>query len=82
MRARHTVTLTGLPSRARVSPNGRFGAMTTFVTGDSYTSPGAFSTRTTLIDMRHAARTIADLEQFTVTKDGRRIHARTSTSGA
>ena len=74
MRVRHTLTLTGLPSRARVSPNGRVGAMTTFVSGDSYTSPGAFSTRTTLLDLT-TGRTIADLEKFTVTKDGERIHS-------
>ena len=73
-RTRHTLTLTGLPSRARVSPNGRIGAMTTFVSGDSYTSPGAFSTRTNLIDLA-SGRTIADLEKFSVTKDGGRIHS-------
>ncbi|HEX7298609.1 MAG TPA: hypothetical protein VF257_06360 [Solirubrobacteraceae bacterium] len=69
----HTMTLTGLPSRARVSPNGRLGAMTTFVTGDSYTTPGQFSTRTTILDLVKG-RPIADLEKFAVTKDGTRIH--------
>jgi hypothetical protein len=70
---RHTLTLSGLPSRARVSPNGRLGAMTTFVTGDSYASPGQFSTRTTLVDLA-TGRIVADLEKFAVTKDGRAIH--------
>jgi hypothetical protein len=74
MRVRHTLTLTGLPSRARVSPNGRIGSMTTFVSGDSYTTPGQFSTRTTLLDLG-SGRRIADLESFTVTKGGERIHA-------
>ena len=74
LRVRHTLTLTGLPSRARVSPNGRIGAMTTFVSGDSYTTPGQFSTRTTLLDLT-SGRRIADLESFTVTKGGERIHA-------
>ena len=32
----HTIALTGLPSRARVSADGRYGAMTVFVSGDSY----------------------------------------------
>ncbi len=73
MRVRHTLTLTGLPSRARVSPNGRIGTMTTFVTGDSYASPGQFSTRTTLVDLVDG-RPITDLEKFTVTKDGKVIH--------
>jgi hypothetical protein len=74
MRTRHTLTLTGLPSRARVAPDGRIGAMTTFVTGDNYTTPGQFSTRTTILDLR-TGRPIADLERFAVTKDGRSIHA-------
>ena len=60
---RHTLTLTGLPSRARVSPNGRFGAMTTFVTRRLLHLAGAFSTRTKLIDIA-SGRTIADLEKF------------------
>ena len=74
LRVQHTLTLTGLPSRARVAPNGRIGSMTTFVTGDSYTEAGQFSTRTTLVDLVHG-KPIADLESFTVTKDGKRIHS-------
>jgi hypothetical protein len=72
-RVLHTLTLTGVPSRARVAPNGRLGAMTTFVTGDSYTTPGQFSTRTTIVDLVHG-RPLVDLEKFAVTKDGQRIH--------
>src|SRR6478752_6497871 len=46
------ISLTGLPSRTRVSADGRYGAMTVFVTGDSYLeSATAFSTRTTIVDM-------------------------------
>jgi hypothetical protein len=71
---RHTLTLTGVPSRARVSPNGRLGAMTTFVTGDSYTTPGQFSTRTTILDMAKG-RPSVDLEKFAVTRDGKRIQS-------
>jgi hypothetical protein len=71
---RHTLTLLGVPSRARVAPNGRIGAMTTFVTGDSYTTPGQFSTRTTILDMAKG-RAIADMEKFAVTKDGKRIRS-------
>jgi hypothetical protein len=71
---RHSLTLTGLPSRARVAPNGRLGAMTTFVAGDSYTTPGQFSTRTTILDMV-AGKPITDLEKFEVTKDGKAIHS-------
>lgn len=66
--------LTGLPSRARVSPDGRYGAMTVFVAGHAYLSGGGFSTTTTLVDMR-AAKEVAQLEQFQVSKDGKPIDA-------
>jgi len=67
----HTITLTGLPSRTRVSPDGRYGAMTVFVTGDSYlSSPTAFSTRTTILDMA-TGKQVGQLEQFKVEKDGK-----------
>jgi hypothetical protein len=65
---RHTLPLAGLPSRTRVSPDGRLGATTVFVSGDSYNSTG-FSTRTTLLDMA-TGRVIADLEEFAVTRNG------------
>jgi WD40 repeat protein len=66
----HTITLTGLPSRTRVSPDGSYGAMTVFVTGDSYlSSPTAFSTRTTILDMA-SGKQVGQLEQFKVEKDG------------
>ena len=39
--------LAGVPSRARVSADGKYGTSTVFVTGDSY-APGSFSTRTTI----------------------------------
>ncbi|HEY6780438.1 MAG TPA: hypothetical protein VI111_05745 [Thermoleophilaceae bacterium] len=66
--------LPGVPSRARVSPSGRYGSITTFVTGDSYATPGAFSTRTLIYDMR-AGKQIANLEQFSVKRDGETIDA-------
>jgi hypothetical protein len=65
-------TLDGLPSRARVSPNGRYGSVTTFVAGDSYTNPGEFSTRTRIVDMRTGKR-LADLEQFKAFRDSKRF---------
>lgn len=70
METEHTISLTGLPSRARVSEDGRYGAMTVFVSGDSYLgSSTAFSTRTYVVDM-DSGETIGQLEQFKVTKDG------------
>ena len=51
----------GVPSRARVSRDGRLAAVTTFVTGHSYATPGQFSTAATLIDVRRG-KVIGDLE--------------------
>jgi hypothetical protein len=62
--------LPGIPSRARISPDGRLGAVTAFVTGHSYADPGRFSTRTTILDMTRG-RKLADLEDFAVTRDGK-----------
>ncbi len=71
----HSIRLTGLPSRARVSADGRYGAMTVFVSGDAYLeSSVAFSTRTYLLDMK-SGETIEQLEQFEVEKDGEPIDA-------
>jgi methyl coenzyme M reductase subunit C len=67
--------LTGFPSRARVSADGRYGATTVFVSGDSYLqAPSAFSTRTVIVDLRSGER-VGQLEQFDVTKDGRPFDA-------
>jgi high-affinity iron transporter len=66
----HQVALTGLPSRARVSPDGRYGSVTTFVTGDSYAAAGTYSTRTDIIDMQ-TGTVLFDLSQLAVTRDGK-----------
>jgi len=68
-----TLDLPGLPSRTRVSADGRHGAMTTFVYGDSYAA-STFSTRTQLLDLS-TGEALGDLEQFTATKDGKVIDA-------
>lgn len=71
----HELALTGLPSRARVSSDGRYGAMTVFVTGDSYlSSPTAFSTRTTILEMA-SGKQVGQLEQYSVTKEGKPFDA-------
>lgn len=70
----HALGVEGIPSRARVSRDGRVGAVTMFVTGHAYAEAGTFSTQTTLIDLRTGAR-IADLEQFTTSRAGRVIDA-------
>ena len=64
----HRIPLTGVPSRTRVSPNGRRAAITVFETGHSYAETG-FSTRTTIVDTM-AGTTLADLESFDVSRDG------------
>lgn len=64
----HRIPLTGVPSRTRVSPNGRRAAITVFETGHSYVDSG-FSTRTTIVDTT-AGTTLADLESFEVSRDG------------
>ena len=69
----HRLALTGIPSRARVTVDGRRAGVTVFEQGHSY-GEGRFSTRTSIIDLV-AGRSLGDLEQFTVTKDGRRFHA-------
>jgi hypothetical protein len=69
---RRTLTLSGLITRTRVSPDGRYGAVTSFVNGHSYAELGEFSTKTTLLDLRNGRR-LADLEEFEVRRDGRRV---------
>jgi len=68
----HRVALTGPPSRVRISADGRRAAATVFESGHSYAQEG-FSTRTSVIDLADG-RIICDLEEFTVWKDGQRIH--------
>ena len=54
----HTVQLAG-DSRAAFGcrPDGRYGATTTFVNGDSYADAG-FSTRTNIVDLRRGRRAV------------------------
>lgn len=56
----------GLPSRARVSPDGRRSAITVFVTGHGYSGTG-FSTQTTIHDFKDGSS--FDLEKLTVTTE-------------
>ena len=70
--ARHTLPLSGVPSRTRVSPDGRLVAMTVFESGHSYSS-GQFSTRTSIVDFDTGEVVVPDLERFTVLRDGKPI---------
>jgi hypothetical protein len=66
------ISVPGSPSRARVSPDGRYAASTTFVGGDGYATPGAFSTRTRVYDVA-AGTSLGDLEDYKVLLDGKTI---------
>lgn len=68
------VPLTGIPSRARVSPDGRYGATTVFLLGHSY-AQSSFSTRTSIIDMA-TGQDLGSLDGFVTTGvDGEVIDA-------
>ncbi|ACU73124.1 conserved hypothetical protein [Catenulispora acidiphila DSM 44928] len=67
------VQAAGIPNRARLSADGRMAAWTTFVAGDAYVGP-AFSTRTSILDLKTGALT-ASLESFAVTLQGKPYHA-------
>jgi len=71
--ARNDLPLVGLPSRARLSPDGTWAATTTFVYGDSYNSPGRFSTRTLITRVDGSAS--VDLEQFQLIVGDRTVNA-------
>lgn len=69
-----TLPLPGIPSRARVSPDGRYAAFTVFVSGHSYDSAG-FSTHTSIVDSITGTPVVANLEQMEVWSNGSRIQA-------
>ncbi len=60
-----TLPLSGIPSRTRVSPDGRYAAITVFVAGHSYGGTD-FSTETQIIDSVSGAPVVANLEQMEV----------------
>lgn len=74
LRERDDFPVDGVPSRARVSPDGRYGAVTMFVAGHSYAAQGSFSTATTIFDLERGEE-VGNLEQFTVTRASRQITA-------
>lgn len=61
--------LNGVPSRSRVSVDGKLAAFTVFVTGHGYTALD-FSTQTLILNTANG-EPIADLETFTVLRDGK-----------
>ena len=63
-----TVALGGIPSRARLSADGRLAAMTVFVSGHSYAGTD-FSTRTSVMDATDGRMLIEDFEELTVLRE-------------
>jgi hypothetical protein len=75
MRTLHTLLLPGIPSRARVSPDGRWGGVTAFLLGHAYAAAGQFSTVATIINLR-SGRVVGDLEKdFKVYRNGKPVDA-------
>jgi hypothetical protein len=68
----HEQRVDGFPSRARVSPDGKYAAYTVFVTGHSY-SDDNFSTATHILEVATGAD-LGNLESFEVWQAGKRIH--------
>ena len=70
-----SMKLDGTPSRTRVSPDGRLGAITVFLTGEAHGySSRSFSTRTVLLDLTTGA-VLGDLEAFETVRDGQPFKA-------
>ena len=69
----YSVRTDGIPTRARVSPDGRYAAFTVFVTGHSYADT-QLSTATLLLDTTSGAA-VANLEEFKVFQDGKMIES-------
>ncbi|WP_394811248.1 TolB family protein [Streptomyces xanthii] len=63
----------GVPSRARVSPSGRYAAWTAFVGGDSYAGTN-FSTRAAILDTATGKLT-PTLETYAIVKDAKPYRA-------
>lgn len=76
MKETRRFTLAGVPSRTRISPDGRWGGVTAFLTGHSYAQPGAFSTAATILDLT-SGKVVGDLEKdFKIYRDGKLVDAR------
>ena len=68
-----SLPLLGLPTRARLSPDGSWAASTAFRSGDSYANAGQFSTQTLI--RRTDGSSSVDLEIMPLFQDGTQITA-------
>ena len=69
-----SIPLSGVPSRARLSPDSSLVATTTFVTGHDYTSPGQFSTETLVTNVAGGKSTNLE-KDFKLYVDGKQVTA-------
>jgi hypothetical protein len=67
-RSSRSIPVGGVPSRTRVSPNGRLAAITVFVEGHSYADAN-FSTETSIVFAESGQPLVANLEELRVLKD-------------
>ncbi|AEV84022.1 protein tolB [Actinoplanes sp. SE50] len=72
---RRSLPLSGVPSRARLAPDGSWVATTTFVSGHAYSSPGDFSTET-LVTPLNGGRSLNLETDFALSVDGKRTTAK------
>jgi Tol biopolymer transport system component len=68
LQPRHQFTVEGIPSRTRVSPDGKYAAFTVFVSGHSYMDVN-MSTATVILDAA-TGENLGNLEEFETWKDG------------
>ena len=75
LKAGRAIASRGSPTRTRVSPDGRVGAVTVFAVGSSHNyASSSFSTTTTIFDLTTGDE-LGELEQFTTWRDGKRLKA-------
>jgi Tol biopolymer transport system component len=70
---RHQFLVEGIPSRTRVSPDGKYAAYTVFVTGHDYMDVN-MSTATVILDTA-TGESIGNLEEFQTWRDGQLFSA-------
>jgi hypothetical protein len=63
----------GLPSRIRISGSGEVAAVTSFITGHAYETPGGFSTLTEIFRPGSKDAVVSNLEQLHVVRAGKRF---------
>ena len=70
---RHQFTEKGIPSRTRISPDGKYAAYTVFLTGHGYLDIN-MTTATIILDTA-TGQSLGNLEEFATWKDGQRFQA-------